>query len=46
MLNPQYSADFSKLAELSRDAETKNEELLSLMEEWEQLQTEIDEKGY
>ena len=46
MLNPQYSADFTKLAELSRDAESKNEELLSLMEEWEQLQTEIDEKGY
>lgn len=46
MANPAYSTDFTKLAELSKQAEQKNEDLLLLMEEWEELQTEIDEKGY
>lgn len=46
MLKPEYSADFTKLAELSRECESKNSELTSLMEEWETLQLEIEEKGY
>ncbi len=46
MTKPEYSADFTKLAELSDAAEEKNNELLSFMEEWETLQTEIEEKGY
>ena len=46
MTKPEYSTDFTKLAEFSRSADEKNEELLVLMEEWESLQTEIEEKGY
>lgn len=46
MTKPEYAADFTKLAELSRTAEDKNAELDSLMEEWEELQLEIEEKGY
>lgn len=46
MLKPEYSADFTKLAELSRECEAKDLELTSLMEEWETLQLEIEEKGY
>lgn len=46
MTKPDYAADFTRLAELSRTAEDKNAELEALMEEWEALQTEIEEKGY
>lgn len=46
MAKPQYAADFTKLAELSKEAEEKNTELDSLMDEWEQLQNEIEEKQY
>ncbi|MGN0182041.1 MAG: ABC-F family ATP-binding cassette domain-containing protein [Candidatus Ornithomonoglobus sp.] len=46
MTKPEHAADFTKLAELSKTAEDKNTELDSLMEEWESLQTEIEEKGY
>ncbi len=46
MTDPAYAADFTKLAELSKTAEDKNAELDGLMEEWEQLQIEIEEKGY
>lgn len=46
MMNPSLSADFTRLAELSLEKDSKDEELLELMEEWEVLQTEIDEKGY
>lgn len=46
MLNPKISDDFTKLSEFAQQAEKKNEELETLMEEWEKLQTEIDEKGY
>ena len=46
MLKPQYTTDFTKLSELSKELEDKEEELLSLMEEWELLQNEIEEKGY
>lgn len=46
MSKPEYSADFSKLSELSAKTDEKNTELDSLMEEWESLQLEIEEKGY
>lgn len=46
LTKPEYAADFTKLAELSKSAEEKNAELDSLMEEWEILQIEIEEKGY
>ncbi|MGN1116057.1 MAG: hypothetical protein ACI4TH_05785 [Candidatus Ornithomonoglobus sp.] len=46
MTKPEYAADFTKLAELSKTAEDKNAELDDLMEEWEELQLEIEEKGY
>ncbi len=46
MAKPEYSSDFTKLAELSQKAEEKNSEMERLMEEWEQLQLEIEEKGY
>ncbi|MCH5213474.1 MAG: ABC-F family ATP-binding cassette domain-containing protein [Oscillospiraceae bacterium] len=46
MTKPEYVADFTKLAELSKAADDKNKELESLMEEWESLQIEIEEKGY
>ena len=46
MSEPELATDFTKLAELSEMADCKNNELLTLMDEWEALQTEIDEKGY
>lgn len=46
MTKPEYAADFTKLAELSAKAEEKNSELEALMEEWEQLQITIEERGY
>jgi ATP-binding cassette subfamily F protein 3 len=46
MTKPEYSSDFTRLAELSKEAEEKNSELEKLMEEWESLQLEIEEKGY
>ncbi len=46
MAKPEYSADFTKLAELSGKAENKNSELEELIAEWEELQLEIEEKGY
>ena len=46
MMKPELSADFTKLAELSSEKDKKEEEMLLLMEEWEQLQTEIEEKEY
>lgn len=46
MTKPEYAADFTELARLSAAAEDKNTELEALMEEWESLQTEIEEKGY
>ncbi len=46
MSNPEYASDFTKLAELSRTAEEKNTELDAFMEEWEELQITIEERGY
>ncbi len=46
MLDPKLSADFTKLAELSRECESKEEELSKLMDEWTELQEEIEDKGY
>lgn len=46
MLDPTLSADFTRLAELSRECESKNEELSSLMDEWAELQEEIETRGY
>ncbi len=46
MQKPELALDFTKLSELSQSAETKNDEIAELMEEWEMLQIEIDEKGY
>ncbi len=46
MLKPELSLDFTKLNELSKSADDKNAEIAELMEEWEQLQTELEEKGY
>ena len=46
MMNPELAADFTKLAELSAQRDIKEEELLLLMEEWETLQAEIEEKEY
>ena len=46
MTDPALASDFEKLGELSKKAEDKNEELDALMEEWEALQLEIEEKGY
>lgn len=46
MANPAVAADFTRLAELAAEADKKNTELESLMEEWEELQLEIEEKNY
>ena len=46
MQKPELALDFTKLNELSKLAEEKNNEIMELMEEWEQLQTEIEEKEY
>ena len=46
MADPALASDFEKLGELSKKAEEKNGELDALMEEWEALQLEIEEKGY
>ena len=46
MLDPKLAADFTKLAELSRESESKGEELSQLMDEWAELQEEIETKGY
>ncbi len=46
MLDPKLSADFTKLAELSRECEGKETELSDLMDEWAELQEEIESKGY
>lgn len=46
MAKPENSADFTKLAELSEQSEIKNAELETLLEEWEELQITIEERGY
>lgn len=46
MMSPSLAADFTRLAELSASKDEKEEELLTLMEEWEELQAEIEDKGY
>ena len=46
MQKPELALDFTKLNELSKLAEDKNNEILELMEEWDQLQPEIEEKEY
>ena len=46
MMKPELALDFTKLNELSQTAEDKNNEILELMEEWETLHNEIEEKGY
>ena len=46
MAMPQYASDFTRLGELSSEADKMNNELDSLMNEWEKLQSEIEEKGY
>lgn len=46
MAKPEIASDFGRLAEMSQTAEEKNAELDALMQEWESLQTEIEEKGY
>lgn len=46
MINPSLSSDFTRLAELSAAKEKKEEEILNLMEEWEELQIEIEKKEY
>ena len=46
MMKPELALDFTKLNELSQTAEDKNSEILELMEEWETLHNEIEEKGY
>ena len=46
MEKPENASDFSKLAELSERAAEKQAELDKLMEEWELLDKEIEEKGY
>lgn len=46
MQKPELALDFTKLNELSKLAEDKNNEIMELMEEWEQLQIEIEEKEY
>lgn len=46
MAKPENATDFEKAAELAKCAEEKNTELEALMEEWTELQIEIEEKGY
>ena len=46
MSAPALASDFEKLGELSKRADERNAELEELMEEWEALQIEIEEKGY
>ncbi len=46
MSKPENTADFTKLAELSEQSELKNAELETLLEEWEELQITIEERGY
>ncbi len=46
MAKPENATNFEKAAELAELAESKNAELEALMEEWTELQLEIEEKGY
>lgn len=46
MAKPENATDFVKAAELAGKADEKSAELDALYEEWEQLQTTIEEKGY
>ncbi len=41
-----FATDFVKLAELASDIEKRERELSELYESWDELQAEIDEKGY
>ena len=45
MLKPEYAADFTKLAEMSKEAEKTDSALTALMEEWEELHIKIEEMG-
>ena len=46
MSDPSLAADFTKLAQLSEEAETVNGELEETFAEWERLQNIIEENGY
>ena len=46
MAEPENATDFVKASELAEAAEKKNAELDTLFEEWEELQTTIEENGY
>ena len=46
MTKPEYSLDFTKLSQLSQQAQDKETELENLMEEWEELQLKAEEMGY
>lgn len=46
MSDPSLAADFTKLAQLSGEAETVNGELEETFAEWERLQNIIEENGY
>lgn len=46
MAKPENAVNFEKAAELAAAADEKNTELEKLMDEWAELQTEMEEKGY
>ena len=46
MTKSEYAVDFTKLGEFSKIVDEKSLQLEELMEEWEELQDEIDKKGY
>lgn len=43
MMRPEYVSSYSKLGELSKEIEIKEEELLTLMEEWENIDGQLSE---
>ena len=43
LAKPEYASSYSKLSEISAEIEEKECELLELMEEWEELSTQLEE---
>ena len=46
MLSPEVATDYVKAAEIAAEVDKLNAQLEELYEEWENLQTEIEENGY
>ena len=43
LLRPEYASSYSKLGEIQGQIDEKEEELLLIMQEWEEVQSALDE---